>query len=70
MDRLQALGVPVDVLAPDAFRRSNIALQLARLRELQAAQARGQNQPPADESAAAAPVALPPAAAASGTGPR
>jgi len=37
VDRLQAAGAPIDVLQPDAFRRSNIELQLQRLREIDAA---------------------------------
>lgn len=37
VDRLKASGAPIDVLQPDAFRRSNIELQLQRLREIDAA---------------------------------
>ncbi|OYU66838.1 MAG: hypothetical protein CFE45_43760, partial [Burkholderiales bacterium PBB5] len=36
-NRLQAKGIPADVLVMSEFRRSNVELHLARLREIEAA---------------------------------
>ena len=63
-DRLQAKGIAADVLVMTPFRRSNVEIHLAQLREIEAARRKAELAKEANEAAAAAP-----ASAASAPGP-
>ena len=54
VNRLQAVGAPIDVLQPDAFRRSNIALQLEQLRAIDTARRKAEAAAEAAEAAGGA----------------
>lgn len=51
VDRVKAAGAPIDVLQPDAFRRSNIELHLKQLREIDAARRKADAAAEAAEAA-------------------